>query len=233
MAVIRAVLHGSGGKAARLATFARPLITLCDRSLIRALPAGEGRCTAASRHRGLTTCRSASGSTWPRRSIGPRPSPRTGGSCSTARSTIPPTDIGKLAAELAALGGERLIGIDLLGGIATLLSATAACRRRAAWSMCPAWPSTAPDRAASAARPRATPRMPASSPTSCGCAPATSGRRLRDDDAGRAASAGRPPRRSGHRPDPPPQPHALPAQHHPPGPRARPRPHQCRAALVA
>jgi transposase len=32
-------------------------------------------------------------------------------------------DIGKLAAELAALGGERLIGIDLLGGIAILISA--------------------------------------------------------------------------------------------------------------
>ena len=32
-------------------------------------------------------------------------------------------DIGRLAAELAALGGERLIGIDLLGGIATLVSA--------------------------------------------------------------------------------------------------------------
>lgn len=32
-------------------------------------------------------------------------------------------DIGKLAAELAALGGERLVGIDLLGGIATLISA--------------------------------------------------------------------------------------------------------------
>lgn len=32
-------------------------------------------------------------------------------------------DIGGLAAELAALGGERLVGIDLLGGIATLLSA--------------------------------------------------------------------------------------------------------------
>jgi transposase len=32
-------------------------------------------------------------------------------------------DIGRLAAELEALGGERLIGIDLLGGIATLVSA--------------------------------------------------------------------------------------------------------------
>lgn len=32
-------------------------------------------------------------------------------------------DIGKLGQELVALGGERLIGIDLLGGIATLLSA--------------------------------------------------------------------------------------------------------------
>lgn len=32
-------------------------------------------------------------------------------------------DIGKLANELAALDGERLIGIDLLGGIATLISA--------------------------------------------------------------------------------------------------------------
>jgi transposase len=32
-------------------------------------------------------------------------------------------DIGKLATELAALGGERLVGIDLYGGIATLLSA--------------------------------------------------------------------------------------------------------------
>lgn len=32
-------------------------------------------------------------------------------------------DIGGLTAELAALGGERLVGIDLLGGIATLLSA--------------------------------------------------------------------------------------------------------------
>lgn len=32
-------------------------------------------------------------------------------------------DIGKLAAELAALAGERLVGIDLLGGIATLISA--------------------------------------------------------------------------------------------------------------
>ena len=32
-------------------------------------------------------------------------------------------DIGKLATELAALGGERLVGIDLLGGIATLFSA--------------------------------------------------------------------------------------------------------------
>ncbi len=32
-------------------------------------------------------------------------------------------DIGKLAAELAALGGERLVGVDLLGGIATLISA--------------------------------------------------------------------------------------------------------------
>ena len=32
-------------------------------------------------------------------------------------------DIGRLAAELGALGGERLIGIDLLGGIATLVSA--------------------------------------------------------------------------------------------------------------
>lgn len=32
-------------------------------------------------------------------------------------------DIGKLAADLAAIGGERLVGIDLLGSIATLLSA--------------------------------------------------------------------------------------------------------------
>jgi transposase len=32
-------------------------------------------------------------------------------------------DIGKRAEEVAALGGERLIGVDLLGGIATLLSA--------------------------------------------------------------------------------------------------------------
>ena len=32
-------------------------------------------------------------------------------------------DIGKLATDLAALGGQRLVGIDLLGGIATLLSA--------------------------------------------------------------------------------------------------------------
>lgn len=32
-------------------------------------------------------------------------------------------DIGRLAAELAGLGGERLVGIDLYGGIATLLSA--------------------------------------------------------------------------------------------------------------
>jgi transposase len=32
-------------------------------------------------------------------------------------------NIGRLAAELAALDGERLVGIDLLGGIATLLSA--------------------------------------------------------------------------------------------------------------
>ena len=32
-------------------------------------------------------------------------------------------DIARLAAELKALGGERLIGIDLLGGIATLVSA--------------------------------------------------------------------------------------------------------------
>ncbi|HEY3892030.1 MAG TPA: IS110 family transposase, partial [Bradyrhizobium sp.] len=32
-------------------------------------------------------------------------------------------NIGKLANELASLGGERLIGIDLLGGIATLISA--------------------------------------------------------------------------------------------------------------
>jgi hypothetical protein len=46
MAFIRAVLHGSGGMAAHPVTFARPLITLCDRSLIRALPAGEGCCIA-------------------------------------------------------------------------------------------------------------------------------------------------------------------------------------------
>ena len=32
-------------------------------------------------------------------------------------------DIGRLATELAAMGGERLVGIDLLGSIATLLSA--------------------------------------------------------------------------------------------------------------
>jgi len=32
-------------------------------------------------------------------------------------------DIGRLAVEVAALKGERLIGIDLYGGIATLLSA--------------------------------------------------------------------------------------------------------------
>ena len=32
-------------------------------------------------------------------------------------------DIGKLIAELRALGGERLVGIDLLGSIATLISA--------------------------------------------------------------------------------------------------------------
>ena len=32
-------------------------------------------------------------------------------------------DIRRLVAELAALGGERLVGIDLLGGIATLVSA--------------------------------------------------------------------------------------------------------------
>ena len=32
-------------------------------------------------------------------------------------------DIGKLATDLATLGGERLVGIDLLGSIATLLSA--------------------------------------------------------------------------------------------------------------
>jgi transposase len=32
-------------------------------------------------------------------------------------------DIARLAAELQALGGERLVGIDLLGGIATLVSA--------------------------------------------------------------------------------------------------------------
>lgn len=32
-------------------------------------------------------------------------------------------DIGRFAEELAALGGERLVGIDLLGGLATLISA--------------------------------------------------------------------------------------------------------------
>jgi transposase len=32
-------------------------------------------------------------------------------------------DIGKLSTQLAALGGERLVGIDLLGGIASLISA--------------------------------------------------------------------------------------------------------------
>lgn len=64
-------------------------------------------------------------------------------------------DIGTLAAESATLGGERLVGIDLLGGMAALLSAMllAAGERLA---HVPGWPSTAPVKAASAARPEAT-----------------------------------------------------------------------------
>jgi transposase len=107
--------------AAHPATFARPLITLCDRSLIRALPAGEGATPQPAQ--GAHDMRISVGIDVAKEVHWATAVTQDGRVLLDRKVENTAADIGRLAVEVAALKGERLIGIDLYGGIATLLSA--------------------------------------------------------------------------------------------------------------